>query len=99
MVSIFHGVTYSEIRQIPKETITSWPIQNLIKIVRNMIATAKALGYKSIVVLFDQIDEVRGINSDVDKVADFMVDFLADTEFLYTRDLSIVISLWSEVKN
>lgn len=64
-----------------------------------MIATAKALGYKSIVVLFDQIDEVRGINSDVDKVADFMVDFLADTEFLYTRDLSIVISLWSEVKN
>lgn len=95
----FHGVTYSEIHQILKETITSWPIQNLIKIVRNMIATAKALGYKSIVVLFDQIDEVRGINSDVDKVADFMVDFLADTEFLYTRDLSIVISLWSEVKN
>lgn len=42
---------------------------------------------------------MRGINSDVDKVADFMVDFLADTEFLYTRDLSIVISLWSEVKN
>lgn len=95
----FHGVSYSEIRKVSKETIVGWPMQNLIKIVRNMIASAKGIGYQSIVVLFDQIDEVRGINSDVEKVADFMVDFLADTEFLYTRDLSIVISLWSEVKN
>ena len=50
-------------------------------------------------ILFDKIDEVRNINSDVNKVADFMLDILSDTELLYTPKLSIVMSLWSEIKN
>lgn len=75
------------------------PIVNLVKIVQNLITSSKSIGYNSIVVLFDQIDEVRNINSDIEKVVDFMVSLLSDTNFLYMKDLSIVISLWSEVKN
>lgn len=95
----FHGVKLSEIHKMSKAEFVLLPIENLIKIVRNLIVTSNNLGYNSIVVLYDQIDEVRGINSDVQKVADFLADFLQDTEFLYTRNLSIVISLWSEVRN
>lgn len=95
----FQGLKYSEIRKLPKEEIVGWPINNLVKIVQNLIASSKAVSFNSIVILFDQVDEVRGINSDIEKVADFMVDFLSDTNFLYLRDLSVIISLWSEVKN
>ena len=95
----FQGVKYSEIRKMPKSEIVEMPIVNLVKIVQNLITSSKSIGYNSIVVLFDQIDEVRNINSDIEKVADFMVSLLSDTNFLYMKDLSIVISLWSEVKN
>ena len=95
----FQGVKYSEIRKMPKSEIVEMPIANLVKIVQNLIASSKSIGYNSIVVLFDQIDEVRSINSDIEKVADFMVSLLSDTNFLYMKDLSIVISLWSEVKS
>ena len=84
---------------MPKSEIVEMPIVNLVKIVQNLITSSKSIGYNSIVVLFDQIDEVRNINSDIEKVADFMVSLLSDTNFLYMKDLSIVISLWSEVKN
>ena len=63
-----------------------------------LIEASKTLGYKSIVVLFDKIDEFPLINSDVDKVTDFTFEVLSDTEFLYADKLSIVFSLWSEVK-
>lgn len=95
----FQGVKYSEIRTMPKSVIVKFPIANLVKIVQNLVKTAQTLGFNTVVVLFDQIDEVRGVNSDVEKVAEFMLDFLSDTNLLYLRNLSIVISLWSEVKN
>ena len=45
-----------------------------------------------------KIDEFKDVNSDVDRVANFARDILQDTELLYTKHLSIVFSLWSEVK-
>ena len=84
---------------MPKSVIVKFPIANLVKIVQNLVKTAQILGFNTVVVLFDQIDEVRGVNSDVEKVAEFMLDFLSDTNLSYLRNLSIVISLWSEVKN
>lgn len=95
----FHNIKYTEIRNMPKEVIVKWPIERLVTILTNLIMTSKSIGFSSLVVMFDQIDEVKSINSDVNKVADFMADFLSDTNLFYTKDLSIVISLWSEVKH
>ena len=49
----FQGVKYSEIRKMPKSEIVEMPIANLVKIVQNLIASSKSIGYNSIVVLFD----------------------------------------------
>lgn len=48
--------------------------------------------------MFDKIDEFAAINADVNKVAEFTLQILTDTDLLYTNKLSIVFSLWSEVK-
>lgn len=66
--------------------------------VKLLINIALSLGYESIVVLFDKIDEFSEINADINKVADFTLPILTDTDLLYTNKLSIVFSLWSEVK-
>lgn len=95
----FEGFTIEEFKHISRDEIVRWTTERLIKIVHNLQAIAEALDYSSVVILFDKIDEVRNINSDVNKVADFMLDILSDTELLYTQKLSIVMSLWSEIKN
>ncbi|GHT65930.1 hypothetical protein FACS189452_00940 [Bacteroidia bacterium] len=70
----------------------------LLNMLNFLIETSISLGYKSIVILFDKIDEFQEINSDVEKVTDFAVEILSDTDLLYSDRLSIVFSLWSEVK-
>lgn len=95
----FQGVKYSEIKTMPKSEIVKFPPANLVKIVQNLVDISQVVGFGTVVILFDQIDEVRCVNSEVEKVAEFMLDFLSDTNLLYLRNLSIVISLWSEAKN
>ena len=38
------------------------------------------------------------INANVDKIVDFVKDILLDTDFLYTKGLSIIFSIWSDAK-
>jgi hypothetical protein len=70
----------------------------LLSMLNQLIDIALKLGFDSIVVLFDKIDEFSEVNSDINKVADFTLPILTDTDLLYTNKLSIVFSLWSEVK-
>ena len=86
----YHTLSMSEIVQ--------WETSKLIKVLNNLIEITCAMNYKSVVVMFDKIDEVPGINADIEKVTTFMYDFLTDNNLLYTPKLSIVVSLWSEVK-
>ena len=86
----YHSLSMSEIVQ--------WDTSKLIKVLKNLIEIACAMNCKSVVVMFDKIDEVPGINADIEKVTTFMYDFLTDNNLLYTSKLSIVVSLWSEVK-
>jgi hypothetical protein len=80
------------------EEVASWNRDRLLKMLNFLIETAKSLNFESIVILFDQIDEFQEINSDVEKVTDFAIEILSDTDLLYSEKLSIVFSLWSEVK-
>ena len=79
--------------------IINWGTSKLIKILKNLCDIAISIGYKSVVIMFDKLDEVSEINGDINKVTQFVQEFLTDTELLYTDKLSIVVSLWSEVKN
>lgn len=80
------------------EEVSNWERDRLLKMLNFLIETVKSLEYESIVILFDKIDEFQEINSDVEKVTDFAIEILSDTDLLYSEKLSIVFSLWSEVK-
>lgn len=94
----FEGFKIEEFKNISREEIVSWPTERLIKIIHNLQSISESLGHESIVILFDKIDEVKNISTDISKVADFIFDLLSDTDLLYTNKLSIVMSLWSEIK-
>ena len=70
----------------------------LTKMLNQLIEIANAIGFGSIVVFFDKMDEFKEVSTDINKVANFTSDILSDTDLLYTRHLSIIFSLWSEVK-
>jgi hypothetical protein len=91
-------VPTKEIKSYSIQEVASWSTNNLLKMLTFLIEVSKSLGYQSIVVLFDQIDEFSKINADVEKVTDFTIEILSDTDLLYSDKLSIVFSLWSEVK-
>lgn len=63
-----------------------------------LIEITTSLQYKTIVILFDQIDEYSKIALDINKVADFIYPILSDTNLLYRKNLAIIFSLWSEIK-
>lgn len=100
------GIFVEYIKELPQKPINaygidevaSWDRSKLLSMLNVLIECTKTLEYNSIVILFDQIDEFQKINGDVDKVTDFTIEILSDTDLLYSSKLSIVFSLWSEVK-
>lgn len=64
-----------------------------------LIDITNTIGFNSIAILFDGIDEYSLVSSDAVTVTKFTEGILKDTQLLYTDNLSIVFSLWSEVKS
>lgn len=89
----------SDINTINKDDIIGWGKDKLVKIIYNLKEIAISLGYRSVIILFDKIDECQLVGTDVEKVAEFTAEILTDTDFLYMQNISIVFSLWSEMKN
>ena len=83
------------INSVPITEIASWDKAKLIKLLNQLKEIANKIGYQSIVVLFDKIDEFPAINADIDKIVDFTKDLLLDTDLLYTENLSIVFNVSS----
>lgn len=71
---------------------------NLVEMLNVLSSIAKAIGYPSIVFLFDKIDEFQAINGDVEMITDFCIDILTDTDLLLSENIAIVFSLWSEIR-
>lgn len=97
-LSIFGELPLSRINGLTMQEVVEKGNDKLLSMLKLLIDIALTLGYDSIVVLFDKIDEFSEVNSDINKVADFTLPILTDTDLLYTSKLSIVFSLWSEVK-
>lgn len=91
-------VDLSEINSVPIEQVVSWSKDTLIKLLKQLKEIAHTIGYKSIVILFDKIDEYSEVNANVEKIVTFVKDILLDTDLLYTKGLSIVFSIWSDAK-
>ena len=96
--TIIDEIPMSEINGLSMKEVVNKGNDKLLAMLKLLVEIALRLNYDSIVVLFDKIDEFSEINADINKVADFTLPILKDTDFLYTNKLSIVFSLWSEVK-
>lgn len=97
-IKVFDEISIDEIKSLSMQDVVNKGCNRLLSILKMEIDIALKLNYESIVVLFDKIDEFSDVSSDINKVADFTLPILKDTDLLYTEHLSIVFSLWSEVK-
>lgn len=88
-----------EIRSMTMDEVVCWGKEKLVLAIRRLKSIAQSMGYKTVIILFDKIDEYADVCMDVEKVADFTSSILTDTDFLYSPDISIAFSLWSEAKN
>lgn len=94
----FGTVKLKEINSKSMHEVVAIEKGKLIKMLNQLIEIANGIGYESIVIFFDKMDEFKEVATDINRVADFTADILSDTDLLYTRHLSIIFSLWSEVK-
>ena len=92
------GFEIESFNGLSREEIVAWDSSKLVKVLKTLTNIAISCDYSSIAFLFDKIDELSAIHSDINKVNSFIVDLLTDTELLYSDHISIVVSLWSEVK-
>lgn len=92
-----HEINVPEIRSLSWEKITSAKIDTLKIYLQQLIEISNSIGYKSVVVLFDGIDEYKALTSTAE-ISNFTESILKDTNLLYMDKLSIVFSLWSEIK-
>ncbi|KNY30533.1 P-loop ATPase, Sll1717 family [Pseudobacteroides cellulosolvens] len=67
-------------------------------ILLELVTLVKKSGFKNTVVFFDRIDEFRALDGRINRIADFTEQILKDTDLLYFKELSIVFSIWTEVK-
>lgn len=94
----FKSVNLNEFKPFKIQEVDSVEKEDLDAMLATLMGIADKIGLKSIVVLFDQVDEYPLINSNIDAVSDFMKAFLSDTNFLYTNRLGVIFTLWSEAK-
>lgn len=94
-----HGFEIKSFHSLSMAEAVQWESAKLIKVFKNLRDISKVLGYKSVIIMFDKIDEVQNINADIEKVTMFLNDFLTDNQLLLTDGVSVIVSLWSEVKN
>lgn len=94
----FRTIPTKEISSFSIDEVANWEREKLVAMLRTLIGICNSLDHRSIVILFDKIDEFQAINGDIDKITDFAIDILTDTDLLLSENLAIVFSLWSEVK-
>lgn len=95
---LFNGFEISEFNILKIQDANKIEVEEYIRIIKLLLSVVDKTHINSVVVMFDKIDEVHSLNSDVKNVASFMEDILTDTSLLYTAKLGIVFTLWTDVK-
>lgn len=94
----FSTINVDKFNSFTIDGVDNVDLRELMDMLGLLLDLSKDVGFESIIILFDKIDEYPLLKSDVEKVSVFMQDLLSDTDFLYTPKLGVVFSLWSEVK-
>ena len=84
---------------LEKQIIKEKNYKKAKELLADLIVIIKKSDYKGVAVFFDKVDEFKNISGKIHKIVEFTQGILRDTELLYQSDLSLVFSLWSEVKH
>lgn len=90
-----------KLENIPQEA----KIENFLKsykllkdILLDLVEIVRKTGFISVVIFFDKIDEFKKLEGKIENIVDFTEEILKDTNLLYFDNLSIVFSIWTEIK-
>lgn len=92
------SVSMPSIEMLDIKDIANLDIEKLKNYLNQILEIIQAIGFNTTVVVFDGFDEKTDICGNVKKVSEFTKYLLKDTHLHYIDNLSIVLSLWSEVK-
>lgn len=68
-------------------------------ILLDLVEIIRKSGFNSVVIFFDKIDEFKKLEGNIENIVGFTEEILKDTNLLYFDNLSIVFSIWTEIKN
>ncbi len=72
---------------------------NLLKdILLDLVGIIQRSGFSTTVIFLDKIDEFKLLEGKINKIVDFTEEILKDTSLLYLNNISLVFSIWTEVK-
>ncbi len=81
----------------PSEFLKDYSI--LKEILNELSQIIKSIGYENLILVLDKIDEYPLLNNTVKSIADFLEKLSRDNQFLLSEEYSVVISLWSAVRD
>ncbi len=95
---------FPEIKEqsITKEYVDEQIAQNPKKskqFLDEVLLIVKKLGFNRTAIFFDRVDEFEELDSKIDKVSKFISPVLRDTTLLYDPNISLVFSLWNQVRD
>jgi hypothetical protein len=88
----------AKIQSVSLNDMASWDRAKLLSMLNYLVECCHSIGYESVVVLFDKIDEFPAVSGDIESVTAFTQEILRDTDLLLSNKIAIVFSLWSEIK-
>lgn len=87
--------------KIPEKKISfdNYDYNSLKNILIDLSKIIRKVGYHSVVIMIDKIDENRNLRGSINDVCNFIEEILKDTNLLMQSDFGIVFSIWDEVRN
>lgn len=82
-----------------KMSFDNYDYNSLKNILIDLSKIIRKVGYHSVVIMIDKIDENRNLRGSINDVCNFIEEILKDTNLLMQSDFGVVFSIWDEVRN
>lgn len=83
---------------IPKGKLPCCEYKDLKEILDEIANLIKKLGYKRVIVFFDQIDEYKLLKSQIESISNFILPIITDNSLLYMDSIGFEFVIWNKVK-
>ncbi|MCX8473795.1 MAG: hypothetical protein ORN85_09110, partial [Sediminibacterium sp.] len=101
LTNFFKNYVPTAVLNTPKKNsdISNYDYNSLKEILIDLTGIIRKVGFDNVVVLLDKIDEYRELKGLINDVCVFIGSILKDTNLLMQTNISLVFSIWDEVRN